>query len=904
MCKLRIILAFFASIVFCLKTAAQPAATLDVQWRGFMRAAGGDGDSFIALQQALKTAEHFGNADPRLFETLVRLAVLCQDEEATGCEGKSRGFLERAYKMGPKVKPRDAHLASLLMDLGGASDPKLAPDVYRDALQIRESLFGFEDQAVAETYAAMAAAYQESGNQTEARSTMQYALEIRARAHAEKTAGYADLLENSAQIYAAAKDLPHAHAEYARAIKLRESLWGARDPRFVKSLRKIATATQFEKPSDFPEGLYRIILATQRSLHTERSENYYSALIDTAHFYRWQNRLPEAEEFFEQAAAVREKLGKKDAAAAQCLEELAAVRIARGRYPEAIQAGEASFQIHARLQTPAERNTTFLDALLTQAYLLAREEGRSEAYFRALQNEAGPAGRYILIDTAEKLSAIYQDRGDYSNAATKLEVAVASIEVQHPSDPRLPQLEVRLAQLYQRAGRINDANRMNMAAIRAVGRSVNQADPRRVKYILIGLAVIFFGAPIVGTTTFGLLFGWFSRRMDSKLADLYRLAPEPDLSADLTSSAANDRASVGSFLGLASVYEEVHLPPTAPLAVSPASSETAIAESPAPTATSQPIDTGDEPASRVVVHADGSDLFALRVLNLLLSLFTVGIYSFWGKAKVRRYVCGQAEYLGDWFAFHGTGRELLIGWLRALPALAFVFLFPSVLPVVWQHRSAPYIAQLSAVLAFLLLWPVARVGAYRYRLNRLSWRAIRFSYRGRAPRYLGESVAGWLLSLATLGLYVPFLQVRLRKLLMNQTYFGDSAFRFPGRGADLFSTWLFALPLTVCSFGIGWAWWRALTHRYCWAQTTFANRRFRCTATGGKLLWLWIGNFLVIVPTLGLGMSWATLRTLRFWTRHIEIVGEPEVVSIAQDTRATSAAAESFADFLGFDFGF
>ncbi len=60
----------------------------------------------------------------------------------------------------------------------------------------------------------------------------------------------------------------------------------------------------------------------------------------------------------------------------------------------------------------------------------------------------------------------------------------------------------------------------------------------------------------------------------------------------------------------------------------------------------------------------------------------------------------------------------------------------------------------------------------------------------------------------------------------------------------------------------------------------------------------------MIVPTLGLGTSWAMLRTLRFWTRHVQLVHELELVSIQQDARAATAVGESFADFLGFDFGF
>jgi hypothetical protein len=46
------------------------------------------------------------------------------------------------------------------------------------------------------------------------------------------------------------------------------------------------------------------------------------------------------------------------------------------------------------------------------------------------------------------------------------------------------------------------------------------------------------------------------------------------------------------------------------------------------------------------------------------------------------------------------------------------------------------------------------------------------------------------------------------------------------------------------------------------------------------------------------------LRTLRFWTTHIELVGHPQLATVRQDARAASASGESFADFLGFDFGF
>ena len=849
-----------------------------------------EGYTLASLQEALKIADGFGDGDSRLFETLVRLASFCEDQD---CQDQVAGYVDRALRMRAKIKSQDAQFATLLMDLGEAAGTqgrnRDALTVYREALGIREKVLGAEDQSTAETYVAMAWVYQDMKDPAQARRTMQYSLEIRQRAGKDTSAGFANLLDDSARLYSLAGDQASAQNEYEHAITIRQRLWGPSDARFVNSLKQTAGFNQFGKSAGFAERLYKRIVEIQKAAHTERSDAYFDALIGLGTFLRFQKRFSEAENTFQRAFAIRESMGKKDAAEANCLEQIARCRMGRGMYREAAEAGEASFQIRARLERPSDRDSTFNDALLAEAYLQAHDTKKSDAYFRALRNDLGPAQQFTLSETAEKLSTIYEGRGDYPQAAAKLEVEVAVIEAGNPVDPQLPQKEVRLAQIYQKMGRAADANRMNMAALRSIGQNLKkQGSATRLKYILLGAVVVLLVLPIVGSATCAVLFALFARKMDRKLAFLYLPAVE---TPERPTSFSGEAAYVCGFLGLTPVME---------------SEVTAVATQAEPLVEVAPpaAEIPDPPVSQVTLRADGSDLFAMRVLNLLFSLLTLGIYSFWGKAKVRRYVCGQAEYQGDWFAFHGTGRELLLGWLRAFPALAFIFLFPTLLPLFWQHRASTYVAQLCAIGAFLLLWPIARVGAYRYRLNRMSWRAIRFSYRGKALRYFAESISGCLLSAITLGIYIPFFQVRLRKLLLNRTYFGDRVFHFPGRGSDLFPAWLFALPLTVCSLGIGWAWWRALSHRYCWANTTFSGARFRCTATGGKLLWLWVGNFLVIVPTLGLGMSWAMLRTLRFWTKHVQLVHEPELRSIQQDARATSALGESFADFLGFDFGF
>src|SRR2546428_838424 len=74
---------------------------------------------------------------------------------------------------------------------------------------------------------------------------------------------------------------------------------------------------------------------------------------------------------------------------------------------------------------------------------------------------------------------------------------------------------------------------------------------------------------------------------------------------------------------------------------------------------------------RAVFRGSGSALFGIHVINALLILATLGVYFFWAKVRVRNYLWSESEFEGDRFAYHGTGRELITGFAKAI---AFFFL--------------------------------------------------------------------------------------------------------------------------------------------------------------------------------------------------------------------------------------
>ena len=315
------------------------------------------------------------------------------------------------------------------------------------------------------------------------------------------------------------------------------------------------------------------------------------------------------------------------------------------------------------------------------------------------------------------------------------------------------------------------------------------------------------------------------------------------------------------------------------------------------------VEAGTEQTAvhRLRFYGTGAELFGIFVFNVLFTILTLGLYSFWAKVRTRRYLWGQTEFAGDRFGFHGTGRELLLGWLKAGLLFGGLVGVVNVLPLAWDHPLVQIAATLLFWTGLLVLIPLAIVGTMRYRLSRTSWRGIRFTFRGHYPALLRLFIRGMLLSAVSFGLYYPFYQTELRRFLTEHSFFGSTPFKFDGDGGDFFGRFVLALLLTLPTFGLIWIWYAAFQRRYYWDHTTFAGARFHCTVTAGGLLGLYAGNLALILISLGLALPWATVRTRRYDLDHLVLKGPVDLDSIAQQAQAATPTGEELAGFLDVD---
>lgn len=308
-------------------------------------------------------------------------------------------------------------------------------------------------------------------------------------------------------------------------------------------------------------------------------------------------------------------------------------------------------------------------------------------------------------------------------------------------------------------------------------------------------------------------------------------------------------------------------------------------------------------------HGTGGSLFGIHIVNMLLTILTLGIYYFWGKTKVRSYVLSQTEFAGDRFAYHGTGKELLMGFLKAVGFFGAPLLALLVVPdLMGADGTTIGLATLLAYGIGALFIPIAKVGARRYRLSRTSWRGIRFSFRGAIKDYMKLFFSGQALTMLTFGLYYPYFETRKHAFMVEHSYFGNHKFHFDGNGRDLFGSYLLAMFLSLPTLGLYWLWFHAKKHRYFWDNTSIGHARFHSTVTGGALLGLWAGNILLLIVTLGLAWPWVIVRNAQFACRYLTLEGSLDFTTeVKQEAHLASSTGEGLSSFLdldsGFDFG-
>lgn len=193
-------------------------------------------------------------------------------------------------------------------------------------------------------------------------------------------------------------------------------------------------------------------------------------------------------------------------------------------------------------------------------------------------------------------------------------------------------------------------------------------------------------------------------------------------------------------------------------------------------------------------NGKAGEFFGIWIVNLVLSILTLGVYSPWAKVRTHRYFYGSTRLDGDAFSYHAKPTQILIARILVLIVFVLVSLVSSVEP-----RS--YFVIYPA-LFFLFPWLITRSLRFQARVSR--WRNVSFDWK---TDYWATFVVLYLtpfVTVLTLGFGIPLVTRWTQKWAYQRLSFGDRPFTLEaslGRLYKLFFV-LFAIGFVLYIIGL------------------------------------------------------------------------------------------------------
>jgi uncharacterized membrane protein YjgN (DUF898 family) len=328
------------------------------------------------------------------------------------------------------------------------------------------------------------------------------------------------------------------------------------------------------------------------------------------------------------------------------------------------------------------------------------------------------------------------------------------------------------------------------------------------------------------------------------------------------------------------------------------------------------------------------EYFRIWIVNLALTVATLGIYSAWAKVRKRRYFYSHTRIDGEGFEYLANPIAILKGRLIAF-ALFGVFYAVG-------HFAPLYQWILWIPLAIAAPWLIVRSLAFN--AYNTAYRNLRLRFHGTYKSCLKLVVGYGLLAIVTLFFAFPFMKRRLTQFVAENHAYGVTRFELgEGFRRPFVNAYFAAWGLSILGlFGIGIVVFGAsylsasrgdvqstarlfgfaavfltygmmfLLYGYIRARTinaVFNNLRigpvrFECVLSARKLIWLYVSNIVVILLSLGFATPWAVVRTMRYRASRLTAIGAGPLDSFVQgESQQVSATGEEVGEMFAIDFG-
>lgn len=341
------------------------------------------------------------------------------------------------------------------------------------------------------------------------------------------------------------------------------------------------------------------------------------------------------------------------------------------------------------------------------------------------------------------------------------------------------------------------------------------------------------------------------------------------------------------------------------------------------------------------------EYFRIWIVNIFLTIVTLGIYAAWAKVRTRRYFYANTTLEGHAFDYLANPVAILRGNIIVGTGLLLYSLSG-----LWH-----FYAKITIGVIMWLVFPFLIYKSLRFFTHNSAFRNIRFRFLGSLK---GSYVTFLLIPILiplTAGLILPYWIYRRKKYFFDNVAFGNTESEFAGRvfpfyrihavtlafsvltlisivalvvmlgkleggflsgilvkGADgpagqqlpnipgafivivgaIYLTWIFFVTFIQ-------QYLFARITNYCWHHSRLGEIIFKSTIQVRRLVWIRITNILAIIFSFGLLAPWAKIRRARYILENISVVAHCDLddftAAMAGKEGALGDVATDFLDF-------
>ncbi len=353
-----------------------------------------------------------------------------------------------------------------------------------------------------------------------------------------------------------------------------------------------------------------------------------------------------------------------------------------------------------------------------------------------------------------------------------------------------------------------------------------------------------------------------------------------------------------------------------------------------PQETPAPLDSSSKTfdTKAMVFHGNGGDYFSIWIVNLLLTIVTLGIYSAWAKVRTMRYFYSNTEIDGHRFTYLAQPLQILKG--RIIAVVIFIAFY-----------AASTVTPIAAVIGFLLLvgftpWFICK--SLQFNMRMTSYRNVRFNFHGEYGRAFAVFFFYPALNVFTLYLATPLIAKKVDEFICDNISFGDErivtrlstgtyykasvaavlsslgiililgflvgvslsggGFEEVLAGADFKMQAIIMLAYLAIFIVVG-SLYTSIIRNHLFNNSEIEDvAKFKSTVTFSSLVWLRSSNLALLIFTLGLAIPWVKVRRSQYFCEKTEVAVLPGANQvIADESQGPNAIGDEVAEIFDFD---